>query len=57
MINYDFFGYYLSEEGEYIITKNGEYFLTCTGSEAEAKNIVETMRKDVDRIADSADPV
>ena len=57
MTNYDFFGYYLNEEGEYIITKNGEYFLTCTGSEAEAKNIVETLRKDVDRIADSADPV
>lgn len=55
MINYDFFGYYQNGEN-YIITKNGEYFLTCTGSEAEARNIVETLRKDVQK-NDGMDPV
>lgn len=46
--NYDVFSLRM-EDGNYIITKNGDFFLFCTGGEAEAKRIVETLNKDEKR--------
>ena len=43
--NYDVFGYIRSTEG-WFVTKNGDYFLTCSGTEKEARAIVDLLTKD-----------
>ena len=42
----DFFSYRKNEDGTYTILKNGDSFLPCTGTEQDAKNIVETLERD-----------
>lgn len=46
----DVFGWYYDSGREiYVITKNGEYFLACTGTQAEAENIVKLLQKDIEK--------
>ena len=46
----DVFGWYYDQGREiYVITKNGDHFLTCTGTQAEAENIVKLLQKDIEK--------
>lgn len=45
---YDFFDYTVAPDGTYTILKNGEPFLTCTGSETDAKNLVNLLQEDAE---------
>lgn len=45
----DSFDYYFDSSGSYIITKNGIRLLECSGSEEDAKHIVELLRKDAEK--------
>lgn len=50
MPKYDVYAYHWDpDEGCYIITKNGDRLLPCSGSEADARHIVELLRKDVEK--------